>query len=113
MVLQTLRVANGVSEQESVQVQITRLLVESYYDIVRRSLQDSVPKAIMHFLVLCVQRGLQQHLIRTLYRCLPLPLIAPNLWLIGRRLTFQAVQLSTAGFESSGCPLSYASQLCT
>lgn len=66
--VQTLRVATGVSEQEGVQVQITRLLVESYYDIVRRSLQDSVPKAIMHFLVLFVQRGLQQHLIRSLYR---------------------------------------------
>ena len=68
-VAQTLKVAQGVSEQESVQVAITRLLVESYYDIVRRSLQDSVPKAVMHFLVLFVQRGLQQHLIRSLYRC--------------------------------------------
>ena len=66
--VQTLRVTQGVSEQESVQVAITRLLVESYYDIVRRSLQDSVPKAVMHFLVLFVQRGLQQHLIRSLYR---------------------------------------------
>ena len=66
---QTLRVRDSVSEQESVQVAVTRLLVESYYDIVRASLQDSVPKAIMHFLVLFVQRGLQQHLIRTLYRC--------------------------------------------
>ncbi|KAK9813544.1 hypothetical protein WJX73_006112 [Symbiochloris irregularis] len=64
----TLRVRDSVSEQESVQVAVTRLLVESYYDIVRAGLQDSVPKAIMHFLVLFVQRGLQQHLIRTLYR---------------------------------------------
>ena len=31
-------------------------------------LQDSVPKVLMHFLVNTVQRGLQQHLIRTLYR---------------------------------------------
>jgi hypothetical protein len=30
--------------------------------------QDAVPKALMHFLVNTVQRGLQQHLIRTLYR---------------------------------------------
>ena len=72
--VQTLRVPQSVSEQESVQVAITRLLVESYYDIVRASLQDSVPKAVMHFLVLFVQRGLQQYLIRTLYRWGILPL---------------------------------------
>jgi hypothetical protein len=35
----------------------------------RICVQDAVPKAVMHFLVLRVQRGLQQHLIKTLYRC--------------------------------------------
>ena len=65
---QTIRVPAGTSEQEEVQVAVTRVLVESYYALVRASLQDSVPKAVMHFLVLYVQRGLQQHLIRTLYR---------------------------------------------
>ena len=69
--LQTIRVAAGVSEQEEVQVQVTRTLVQSYFSLVRASLQDSVPKAVMHFLVLYVQRGLQQHLIRTLYKCGP------------------------------------------
>ena len=53
-------------------MQVTRVLVESYFALVRASLQDSVPKAVMHFLVLYVQRGLQQHLIRTLYKCTPL-----------------------------------------
>ena len=66
--VQTIRVAAGVSEQEEVQVQVTRTLVQSYFSLVRASLQDSVPKAVMHFLVLYVQRGLQQHLIRTLYK---------------------------------------------
>ena len=66
--VQVLRVPGGVSEQEEVQVQVTRLLVESYFDVVRKNLQDAVPKAVMHFLVNSVQRGLQQHLIRTLYR---------------------------------------------
>ena len=49
-------------------MEVTRLLVQSYFAIVRANLEDSVPKALMHFLVLSVQRGLQQHLIRTLYR---------------------------------------------
>ena len=35
--------------------------------------QDAVPKALMHFLVLKVQRGLQQHLIKTMYRCVRPP----------------------------------------
>ncbi|GAB4823382.1 hypothetical protein N2152v2_010428 [Parachlorella kessleri] len=93
----TLRVPKVVSDQEGVQVEVTRLLVSSYFDIVRKNLQashawpaagpsdrariggfrssaaehgvlDSVPKVLMHFLVNTVQRGLQQHLIRTLYR---------------------------------------------
>lgn len=49
-------------------MEVTRLLVASYFDIVRANLQDLVPKAVMHFLVNTVQRGLQQHLIRTIYR---------------------------------------------
>jgi dynamin 1-like protein len=66
--VQTLRVQSSSSEQEDVQVEVTRLLVDCYFDIVRKNLQDAVPKAIMHFLVLFVQRGLQQRLIRCLYR---------------------------------------------
>jgi dynamin 1-like protein len=48
---QTLRVPTGTTEQEEVQVEVTRVLVESYFDIVRKNLQDAVPKAVMHFLV--------------------------------------------------------------
>jgi dynamin 1-like protein len=64
----TLRVPTGTTEQEEVQVEVTRVLVESYFDLVRKNLQDAVPKAVMHFLVGAVQRGMQQHLIHTLYR---------------------------------------------
>ncbi len=66
---QHLQVGGSASETEEVQVEVTRLLVQSYFAIVRANLEDAVPKALMHFLVLSVQRGLQQHLIRTLYRC--------------------------------------------
>jgi dynamin 1-like protein len=65
---EVLKVPKSVSDQEAVQVEVTRVLVSSYFDIVRKNLQDAVPKALMHFLVNGVSRGLQQHLIRTLYR---------------------------------------------
>lgn len=68
---QTLRVAKNMTEQEEVQVEVTRVLVQNYFDIVRRNLQDTVPKAVMNFLVTHVQRGLQQHLIRELYKFVP------------------------------------------
>ncbi|KAK3240270.1 hypothetical protein CYMTET_49883 [Cymbomonas tetramitiformis] len=46
----------------------TRALLESYYEIVRDSLQDMVPKAAMNFLVNTISSGLEQHLIQPLYR---------------------------------------------
>ena len=64
----TLKVPKTVTDQEEVQVEVTRLLVESYFDIVRRNLQDAVPKALMHFLINATRKGLQQHLIKVLYR---------------------------------------------
>jgi hypothetical protein len=50
------------------QVEVIRLLVSNYFDIVRNNLADLVPKALMRFLVHHSQRGLQQHLIAKLYR---------------------------------------------
>lgn len=49
-----LRPSEGHSEQESVEIAVTKLLLRSYYDIVRKNIEDSVPKAIMHFLVISV-----------------------------------------------------------
>ncbi len=65
---ETLRVPDAATDQEGVQVEVTRVLVDSYYGIVRRNLQDAVPKALMNFLVGASRRGLQAHLIRSLYR---------------------------------------------
>jgi len=48
--------------------QVTRILLTSYFALARAALADTVPKAVVHFLVNSVQRGLQQHLIRQLYR---------------------------------------------
>lgn len=43
-------------------------LIKSYYYIVRKSIQDSVPKAIMHFLVNFVKDNLQSELVTHLYK---------------------------------------------
>lgn len=42
--------------------------MSSYFDLVRATLVDLVPKALMRFMVQHSQRGMQQHLIATLYR---------------------------------------------
>ncbi|KAK4491036.1 hypothetical protein RD792_001757 [Penstemon davidsonii] len=46
-----LRLLETQTEDETVEVVVTKLLLTSYYDIVRKNVQDLVPKAIMHFLV--------------------------------------------------------------
>ncbi|KAK8951940.1 Dynamin-related protein 3A [Platanthera zijinensis] len=56
------------SEQEALEIAITKLLLKSYYDIVRKNIEDIVPKAIMHFLVNHTKRELHNVFIRKLYR---------------------------------------------
>jgi len=46
----------------------TERLIKSYFYIVRKSIQDSVPKAIMHFLVNYVKDNLQSELVTHLYK---------------------------------------------
>ena len=62
-----LAASEAVTEQEQLQVLVTRILLGSYFSISRSVLADTVPKAVMHFLVNSVARGLQQHLIQHLY----------------------------------------------
>ena len=46
-----LRPSEDKSAEDCTEIAVTRLLLKSYYDIVRKNIQDAVPKAIMHFLV--------------------------------------------------------------
>ncbi|GAV69550.1 Dynamin_N domain-containing protein/Dynamin_M domain-containing protein/GED domain-containing protein [Cephalotus follicularis] len=63
-----LRPSENHSEQETIEIAVTKLLLKSYYDIVRKNIEDSVPKAIMHFLVNHTKRELHNVFIKKLYR---------------------------------------------
>ncbi|KAF0931896.1 hypothetical protein E2562_007088 [Oryza meyeriana var. granulata] len=64
----TLKPSENQPVQDATEVAIVKLLIKSYYDIVRKSIEDAVPKAIMHFLVNHTKRELHNVLIRKLYR---------------------------------------------
>lgn len=56
------------TDQELVEIIVTKLLLRSYFDIVRKNIQDLVPKAVMHYLVNHTKRGLHNTFIQKLYR---------------------------------------------
>ncbi|CAI8591360.1 unnamed protein product [Vicia faba] len=63
-----LRPSDSNSETETVEITVTKLLLKSYYDIVRKNVEDLIPKAIMHFLVNNTKRELHNVFIKKLYR---------------------------------------------
>ncbi|KAK3185197.1 hypothetical protein Dsin_032483 [Dipteronia sinensis] len=63
-----LRPTDSHSEHEAIEIAVTKSLLRSYYDIVRKNIEDSIPKAIMHFLVNHTKRELHNVFIKKLYR---------------------------------------------
>ncbi|KAJ7353735.1 Dynamin-1-like protein [Desmophyllum pertusum] len=58
----------GLTDREQMDSDIIRKLIKSYFMIVRKSIQDSVPKAIMCFLVNFVKERIQSELVEKLYK---------------------------------------------
>lgn len=54
--------------REQAECDLIKKLIKSYFMIVRKNIQDSVPKAIMHFLVNFIKDNLQSELVRQLYK---------------------------------------------
>ncbi|XP_013112642.1 dynamin-1-like protein [Stomoxys calcitrans] len=60
--------ARRLTDKEQKDCDVIERLIKSYFYIVRKSIQDSVPKAIMHFLVNHVKDNLQSELVTHLYK---------------------------------------------
>ncbi|XP_064632895.1 dynamin-1-like protein [Lineus longissimus] len=60
--------ARKLSTREQRDCEVIERLIKSYFLIVRKNIQDSVPKAIMHFLVNYVKDNLQSELVSQLYQ---------------------------------------------
>lgn len=54
--------------REEMETSLIRSLIASYFGIVRQSIQDLIPKAIMHFLVNHTSQHVQNRLVAALYK---------------------------------------------
>lgn len=54
--------------REEMETSLIRSLIASYFSIVRQSIQDLIPKAIMHFLVNHTSQHVQNRLVASLYK---------------------------------------------
>ncbi|XP_014489057.1 PREDICTED: dynamin-1-like protein isoform X2 [Dinoponera quadriceps] len=63
-----IQTSRKLSEREQRDCDVIERLIKSYFYIVRKSIQDSVPKAVMHFLVNYVKDNLQSELVTHLYK---------------------------------------------
>ncbi|KAG0003342.1 Dynamin- GTPase protein [Entomortierella chlamydospora] len=59
---------SNLNEREDMETQLIRSLIVSYFNITRKSIQDLVPKAVMHLLVNYSRESVQNRLVAALYR---------------------------------------------
>lgn len=57
-----------MSVREEMETNLIRSLIASYFSIVRQTIQDLVPKAIMHLLVNNTSQQVQNRLVAALYK---------------------------------------------
>ena len=64
----TTSLSRKLSPREQRDCEVIERLIKSYFLIIRKNIQDTVPKAIMHFLVNYVKDNLQSELVTHLYK---------------------------------------------
>ncbi|KAK1835397.1 Dynamin central region-domain-containing protein [Podospora conica] len=64
----SLKASGVLSERENIEVEVIKLLINSYYNIVKRTMIDMVPKAIMLNLVQFTKDEMQKELLENMYR---------------------------------------------
>ncbi|KAI8099913.1 Dynamin central region-domain-containing protein [Halteromyces radiatus] len=64
----TLKATGALSDREYMETEVIKLLIQSYYNIVKRTMIDMVPKAIMLNLVTHAKEELQRELLTELYK---------------------------------------------
>ncbi|KAI8337197.1 Dynamin central region-domain-containing protein [Chlamydoabsidia padenii] len=64
----SLKATGALSEREHMETEVIKLLIQSYYNIVKRTMIDMVPKAIMLKLVSRAKEELQRELLTELYK---------------------------------------------
>ncbi|KAI9489837.1 putative vacuolar dynamin-like GTPase VpsA [Zychaea mexicana] len=64
----SLKATGALSEREYMETEVIKLLIQSYYNIVKRTMIDMVPKAIMLNLVTHAKEELQRELLSELYK---------------------------------------------
>ncbi|KAI9740533.1 MAG: Dynamin- GTPase protein [Cirrosporium novae-zelandiae] len=60
--------APQLTEREALETELIRRLISSYFNIVRETIADQVPKAVMHLLVNFSKDAVQNQLVSSLYR---------------------------------------------
>lgn len=63
-----LKASGTLSEREGIEVEVIKLLISSYFNIVKRTMIDMVPKAIMLNLVQFTKDEMQRELLENMYR---------------------------------------------
>lgn len=59
---------SGLTQREEMETNLIRALIASYFSIVRQTVKDLVPKAIMHLLVNFSRESVQNRLVASLYK---------------------------------------------
>ncbi|KAF9538661.1 vacuolar protein sorting-associated protein 1 [Mortierella hygrophila] len=63
-----LKASGNLSEREQIETEVIKLLISSYFNIVKRTVIDTVPKAIVLNLVNAAKEELQRELLQELYK---------------------------------------------